>query len=144
MNTIKEFRGKYWFLSNFSDSKIEINGLKFKNAESAFHSFKDSSRQSEFQKLNPSEAKKFGRRVRLRDDWEEVKLDVMYDIVKAKFTQNKDLKLKLVETNDSLLIEGTTGWHDNYYGNCECDRCRNIKGQNHLGKILMKVREELK
>ena len=134
---IGEFRGKYYFLSNFSDSKIIINGITFLNGESAFHSFKDISRQSEFANLEPSIAKRKGRHVKLRQDWEEVKDDIMYQVVKAKFQQNNDLKEKLIATGDEYLEEGNT-WNDTYWGVCKG------RGKNMLGKILMRVRLELK
>lgn len=133
---INEFRGRYYFLSNFSDSKIEINGNTFLNAESAFQSFKNLERQSEFCNLDPSSSKRKGRRIKLRNDWELVKDDIMYQVVKAKFEQNEDLKLKLIATNDQYLEEGNT-WNDTYWGVCKG------RGKNMLGKILMRVRSEL-
>lgn len=134
---IKEFRGKYYFLSNFSESKININGITFLNGESAFNSFKDMNIQSEFANLDPSTAKRKGRNVKLRHDWESVKDDIMYQVVKAKFEQNEDLKVKLLETGDEYLEEGNL-WNDVYWGMCKG------RGKNKLGKILMKVREELR
>ena len=77
----------------------------------------------------------------MREDWEEVKDQVMYDIVFAKFSQNPDIAKKLVETGKEPIVEGNW-WHDNYWGDCKCDRCKNIKGKNMLGKILMVVRHE--
>jgi ribA/ribD-fused uncharacterized protein len=133
---INEFRGKYYFLSNFSDSKITINDITFNNGESAFHSFKDISRQSDFANLDPSTAKRKGRNVKLRHDWENIKDDIMYQVVKAKFTQNEDLKERLLATGEEHLEEGNT-WGDKYWGVC------NGVGKNRLGKILMKVRDEL-
>ncbi len=133
---IKEFIGKYYFLSNYSKSNIKINGITFLNAEAAFHSFKDVKRQSEFANLDPSTAKRKGRNVRLRHDWEEVKDDIMYLVVKAKFEQNSDLKDKLIATGDEYLEEGNT-WNDMYWGVCKG------RGKNMLGKILMRVRSEL-
>lgn len=134
---INEFRGSYYFLSNFSDSKIIINNITFLNGESAFHSFKDISRQSDFANLDPSTAKRKGRNVKLRGDWEKVKDDIMYQVIKEKFEQNKDLKQKLIATGDEYLEEGNT-WNDTYWGVCRG------RGKNMLGKILMKVRLELK
>ena len=78
----------------------------------------------------------------LRPDWEKVKDGVMLDILRIKFSK-PDLKQMLLDTGDAYLIEGTT-WHDNYWGNCTCDRCKNITGKNMLGKTLMQVRAELK
>ena len=82
-------------------------------------------------------AKRKGRHVQLRHDWEQIKFTVMYEIVKAKFTKNEDLKIKLLATKDEYLEEGNT-WGDKIWGTV------NGKGQNNLGKILMRVREELK
>ena len=67
----------------------------------------------------------------------EVKTNIMYDICLAKFTQNQDLKEKLLKTGNAILIEGNW-WNDTYWGVC------NGIGENNLGKILMKIREELK
>lgn len=57
----------------------------------------------------------------------------------AKFKQNISLKELLLETNDCYLIEGNY-WHDNIWGICYCKKCENIKGENRLGKLLMKIR----
>lgn len=135
---INEFRGRYFFLSNFYNSPVTWNGITYQNNESAFQSAKvlDESERNQFSKLNPSEAKKKGRHVKLRQDWEEVKFDIMYDICLAKFTQNEDLKNKLLETGDEYLKEGNT-WGDKIWGTV------NGVGENNLGKILMKVRDEL-
>ena len=88
-------------------------------------------------KLNLSEAKRLGRRVRLRSDWEQVKYDVMLDVVRAKFNQHPDLAQKLLATGDEELVEGND-WGDTYWGVC------NGRGKNMLGKILMRVRAELR
>ena len=66
----------------------------------------------------------------------------MYQCVKAKF-QDPELKNLLLETKHRYLVEGTT-WHDNYWGNCSCEKCKSIQGNNQLGKTLMRVREELR
>ncbi|HFD2083280.1 NADAR family protein [Clostridium perfringens] len=134
---IKEFKGKYYFLSNYSKSDIKINDITFLNAESAFHSFKDMKRQSQFANLDPATAKRKGRNVKLREDWESVKDEIMYLVVKEKFKQNKELREKLIETGNEYLEEGNT-WNDTYWGVC------NGIGKNKLGKILMKVRSEMK
>lgn len=134
---INEFRGKYYFLSNFSDSKIVVNGITFLNGEAAFHSFKDLTKQADFANLDPSSAKRKGRSVQLRHDWEKVKDDIMYQVIKSKFEQNEDLRLKLLATEDHELIEGNT-WNDTYWGVCRG------RGKNMLGKTLMRVRNEFR
>ena len=143
---IKEFSGKYEFLSNFYNAPVFYNGLLFKNSEAAFHAQKtlDLNDRKRFTEYNAGKSKREGRKVVLRKDWEEVKDNIMYEICKAKFSQNLDLKQKLLATEDKYLEEGTTGWHDNYWGNCSCEKCKNIKGKNILGKILMRIREELR
>lgn len=136
---INEFRGEYYFLSNFYEAPVTVYGFTYKNNEAAFQAQKVlvNSYKEEFIELNASEAKKLGRRVRLRPDWEQIKNDTMYDIVLCKFKQNKDLKEKLVNTGYELLEEGNT-WGDRIWGTV------NGSGENRLGRILMKVREKLK
>jgi ribA/ribD-fused uncharacterized protein len=90
-----------------------------------------------FVDARPREAKIMGRNIKLRADWEQVKDTFMYLIVLAKFTQNVGLRKQLLATGDEELVEGNH-WHDTYWGVCD------DVGQNKLGKILMKVREELR
>lgn len=136
---INEFRGEYYFLSNFYPCKVEWQGIVYENNESAFQSAKciNLEQRKNFIGLDPSTAKRKGRRVKLRNDWEEIKDQVMYEIVLNKFLQNEDLKDKLLRTGEEELIEGNI-WHDYYWGVC------NGRGKNKLGKILMQVREELR
>jgi ribA/ribD-fused uncharacterized protein len=136
MNKIAGFRGKYFFLSNFFPTKVKVGDLTFENNEAAFQSYKSKNMES-FCHLNPSEAKRKGRRVQLRPDWEEIKADVMYMVVFAKFSQNQDLRDKLINTGDAELVE-ENNWGDRIWGTVSG------KGKNLLGKILMKVRDELK
>lgn len=90
--SISEFRGEYYFLSNFYSAPVTYNGMCFENNEAAFQAAKCPERMTEFCRLNPSEAKRLGRRVKLRGDWEAVKDTVMYEICKAKFSQNPCFK----------------------------------------------------
>lgn len=94
-------------------------------------------KRSEFAKLPPNEAKKLGRKVKLRSDWEEVKDQIMYEICYQKFNfeNNMDITMKLMKTKNIELIEGNT-WNDTYWGVCRGN------GKNKLGKILMKIRKE--
>ena len=139
------FDGKYAFLSNFYECKIIYNGLTFNSSEAAFHAQKtlDDAEREKFINLTPSESKKMGRKIALRSDWEAVKTSIMYEVCLAKFSQNPALKEKLLATGDEYLEEGTY-WHDNCWGNCHCEKCKNIPGENRLGKILMQIREDLK
>jgi ribA/ribD-fused uncharacterized protein len=136
---INEFRGKYDFLSNFYIASIKYDGISYTNNESAFQAQKitDYKEQEQFWVSSPSDAKRLGRRVNLRSDWEQVKDEIMYEIVKSKFTQNPELKQKLIDTGYEELVEGNT-WNDTYWGVCRG------KGKNKLGQILMRVRNELR
>lgn len=136
---INEFRGKYYFLSNFYLAPVEWEGIHYSNNEAAFQSAKVISKESrkQFVHLDPSKAKQKGRRVQLRHDWERIKEQVMYEVCYAKFSQNEDLKKKLLETGDKYLEEGNT-WGDKEWGTS------NGVGKNKLGKILMRIRDELK
>ena len=136
---IDSFKGKYFFLSNFYESPVIYEGITYLNNEAAFQAQKTLTNKERlaFSMLNPSQAKKLGRSVSLRPDWEDIKIDIMYNICKAKFTQNETLKTKLLKTGDATLIEGNT-WGDKIWGQV------NGVGENNLGKILMRIREELK
>ncbi len=73
----------------------------------------------------------------LRAEWESMKLDVMEACVRDKFTRNADLRRRLLETGDAELVEGNT-WGDRFWGVCDGE------GENHLGRVLIKVRGELR
>lgn len=136
MNAINEFRGKYFFLSNFYQAPITYQNLVFENNEAAFQAAKCPDRMNEFCGLNPSEAKRLGRHVELRSDWEEIKDEVMYQVCKAKFMQHDELRQRLIDTGNAELIEGNT-WGDKTWGVCDG------VGENRLGKILMRIRTEI-
>lgn len=144
IKVIDNFRGEYAFLSNFAPCIIEMEnyGLTFTSAEAAFQAAKCSEfvDKRRFEKLSPNEAKKLGRKVTMRPDWDEpinFRLTMMEKILRIKFSdKNPELKQKLIDTDDALLIEKNT-WGDTFWGVC------NGVGQNHLGKILMKIRDDL-
>jgi ribA/ribD-fused uncharacterized protein len=132
---INSFRGKYFFLSNFYDKHFMFDGIIYKNAESAFQAQKTLNRNEKinFIGLSGAEAKRLGRKVKLRSDWNNVKCDIMKEILIAKF-KDEELKRLLLSTGNEELIEGNT-WGDRYWGVC------NGVGKNMLGKLLMEVRD---
>ena len=107
---IDNFREEYFFLSNFYPSKVKYDRIEYLNSEAAFQAQKCSRRSDrlEFENLNPSEAKRLGRKVKIREDWEIVKFSIMRNIIREKFNQNPDITLKLIETGDNYLEEGNT------------------------------------
>lgn len=137
---ISSFRDEYFFLSNFYPVEIKLDGIVYPNAEAAFQAQKtlDVEERRKFSMLkNPVQAKRLGRKVKLRDDWEEVKLEIMTEIVSQKFLQHPHLIEMLLQTGDEELVEGNK-WGDRFWGVCKG------KGENHLGKILMKIRDAYK
>lgn len=135
----------YGCFSNFAKYTVDYNGIKYQNSEAAWQAQKtlDNEQRMQFQLLSASEAKRLGRRVNLRPDWEEVKYKLMVEVCYAKFTQNPEIGKVLVDTGDAEIIENTTGWHDNIWGDCQCEKCINKIGRNLLGKALMEVRQRL-
>ena len=145
MNTINSFSNEYQFLSNFYNAEVVYEGITYRSSEAAFQAAKskDFQLRKEFSELNSAQAKLKGRHIELRNDWDQVKDDIMYEIVKDKFTRNPNLKSLLMKTNSSVLIKGNW-WHDNYWGSCSCEECQNTEGKNILGLILMRVRDEIR
>lgn len=140
------FDKEYAFLSNFFDSEIvDEDGICYPTVEHYFQAMKTLDKVVRFDiaiSTTPGQAKRKGRKVSLRPDWEQVKEQVMYDAIVQKFA-NEELREKLLATGDEYLEEGTT-WHDNEWGNCSCEKCQKIVGKNKLGKILMQVRSEIR
>jgi hypothetical protein len=142
MNTtmILGFNKENRFLSNFYPATVELDGLEYSSTEHAYQAAKTNDpaeRRRIRESQKPGDAKKLGKQVKMRTDWEQVKFQVMEDLVRQKFTKHKELKEKLLATGD-MYLEETNSWRDFVWGVC------NGKGENHLGKILMKVRGELK
>jgi len=136
---IDRFEKENFFLSNFYPCDIVYKGQKFTSTEAAFQCQKCANEEDKlaFSRFEPSESKMYGGKVKLRKDWEDVKVQEMENILRAKFTQIPALGEKLVKTGNAMLIEGNT-WRDTFWGIYEG------KGENNLGKLLMKIREELR
>lgn len=136
---INSFEGEYAFLSNFYEHPISNGVITFPTNEHYFQAMKtleDDERLAIARAATPGQAKRMGRSVNLRPDWESIKMDVMETAVRIKFT-DPELAAKLIATGDEELIEGNW-WNDTFWGVC------NGVGENHLGKILMKVRADIK
>ena len=141
---IEEFAGKNRFLSNFYKSPIEFEGDTYPTVEHAFQAAKTSiaeERATIRANANPVIAKRKGRRVTLREDWEAAKRDIMRELLRVKFA-DAALRELLLQTGDEELVEGNR-WHDRYWGRCRCAKCGG-QGQNVLGELLMQVRKEIR
>jgi ribA/ribD-fused uncharacterized protein len=137
---IEEFRGEYRWLSNFWIHDT-ARGL---SVEHHYQAAKTTNYQDWLLIMSaetPALAKKYGKpierggRITVREDWNIVRLTLMEQFTREKFGTNHELRERLIETRGSLLIESNT-WNDTFWGIC------NGVGENNLGKIIMKVRDE--
>jgi ribA/ribD-fused uncharacterized protein len=125
--------------SNFFPCDIAYGRFLFPTPENLYQALKtkDESIREKFMHISPTEAKKLGKTIPLREDWEEIKLPVMQYVQERRF-EDSYWKWRLLGTKDEELVEYNY-WHDNFWGVCTCSKCEG-KGQNHLGKIIMGIR----
>jgi ribA/ribD-fused uncharacterized protein len=92
----------------------------------------------------PGEAKRMGkgRTIHRASYWDDVKTVVMLELLRQKFSRSA-LRERLLRTGDAQLVEGNN-WHDTFWGVCICDKCIEHGGENWLGKLLMRVRRDVK
>jgi N-glycosidase YbiA len=137
---INSFSGQYRFLSNFAPALVRLDGERYPTVEHAYQAAKtlDPQARVPFQTTTrtPGQAKRLGRRLVLRSDWEEVKVSTMLKLLRQKFCRKSENARLLLETLDEELVEGNT-WGDTFWGVCDG------KGKNMLGRLLMHVRNEL-
>lgn len=141
-NTISSFRHESSFLSNFFLTDVKYKGVVYSSAEHAFQAEKcieESDREKIRKAASAKSAKIIGRFVKMRPDWETEKTKVMESILRVKF-RKASLRRLLKQTGDAQLIE-MNYWHDTFWGVCVCSKHKR-SGQNQLGAILMKIRDE--
>lgn len=134
------FDGYYRFLSNFWGAEVELEGKIYPSVEHAYQAAKtlDNDIREEIRTaVMPSKAKRIGSSLETREDWEEIKVAVMKDLLTQKFAPGTKIAEKLLETED-LYIEETNYWNDRFWGVC------GGFGQNVLGNLLMEIRKNLK
>lgn len=136
---IDSFQKENEFLSNFYPSPIVYEGIEYPTVEHAFQAVKsldENTRKMVARQETPGLAKREGRHLKLRSDWESVKVSIMHDLLLLKFSI-PELKNKLLNTGNQFLVEGNY-WHDTFWGVC------NGEGENQLGHLLMEVRKEIR
>ena len=136
---IYAFHGPFRFLSNFYPFPILWEGVQWPSTEYAYQAAKTidpACRESIRRASTPGDAKRLGGKVPIREDWERIKLDVMLELLFLKFA-GTELEPPLLDTYPHTLIEGNT-WNDTFWGICRG------RGENHLGRLLMQVRQELR
>jgi len=147
---IESFRGDNAFLSNFVKTGVFFEGAEYPSVEHAFQAAKTLVARLRqpfmvgYGSLNAGQAKREGRKLPLRHDWEAVKVGVMRDCLRSKFEQGSPLAQRLIATGDQILVEGND-WHDNFWGDCRCGARTDCAapGENMLGRLLMRRRREL-
>ncbi|WP_414658065.1 NADAR family protein (plasmid) [Deinococcus sp. VB343] len=127
-------------LSNMAvlDKPIRMAGEDYATLEHYFQAAKTTNpaqRQLIRNAATPAEARRLGRSVTLREDWDTLRLDVMHAGLRKKFAQPR-FAAALAATGDALILEGNT-WNDEFWGVCKG------VGRNHLGRLLMQIRETL-
>lgn len=128
------------FLNNFKKAPFSLYGHTWNNVETPYQfkkTFDPEEKKAFFEAKTPREARDLGQKVTIRPDWDQARLFIMYECVRAKFEQNLDLKEQLLATGDEELIEDSP---IDYYWGCGADG----SGKNMLGKVLMFVRTELR
>lgn len=131
------FQGEYRWLSNFVDCEVVLDGIIYPSVENAYQASKftlDSERVP-FTQISSSIAKRKGKEAKLPDDWKQLRLKVMYDLLSQKFSQQKFYYL-LQGTKDAHLEE-VNHWGDIFWGTCDG------KGGNILGNMIMRIRDLL-
>lgn len=133
---IAEFRGRWSDLSNFSAAEVHLDGELYPTVEHAFQAAKSLSpevRACVRAAPTAAQAKRIGRHVELRADWEAVKVVIMRDLLARKFMWPVHSDV-LAATEDRVLVEGNT-WGDHFWGVCAG------RGENMLGALLMSIRD---
>lgn len=140
---ISSFIGSFRFLSNFYPAIIYLDGVGYPTVEHAYQAAKTevhAEREKVRLAQTAGKAKSLGRRVTMSPlfDVPEVKLKVMLNLIRQKFgPEHPELRRALLATHPAELVE-SNDWDDFYWGVCHG------VGENHLGLILMKVREEIR
>jgi ribA/ribD-fused uncharacterized protein len=143
---IVSFSNYHYFLSNFAPTPVEFDGRMYPTVEHAYQAAKSEDPQVRrvFEVLpSPRLAKQRGRAVRLRRDWDTVKVGIMRTLLERKFAPDSEMASKLLRTGSAELVEGNY-WHDNFWGACDCMKCLRTPKQNVLGTLLMEVRDTLR
>jgi ribA/ribD-fused uncharacterized protein len=132
---------EFYMFSNFSSFMVEYKGVLWMTSEHAYQAskFVDAPLIEQIKNARSShDAFKLARANpdRVKPDWDNIKLQIMDEIVRAKHSQHAYIQKKLLETGTKEIVEDSPV--DSFWG-WGSDR----KGENNLGKIWMRLREEL-
>lgn len=142
---IDSFKGEYAFLSNLFavPGGVAFEGRIYPTVENAFQAAKspEGEEREQYETVTPALARRMGRKVELNGNWDYARVGIMQELIRTKFAERSMMEL-LLATGDEKLVEGNTT-HDNYWGMCNCPRCKGEKGLNWLGRILMTARSRI-
>ena len=147
MNKIESFKGEFRFLSNFWPVGVRLSPMcefpdRYPTVEHAYQAAKTldpRAREVIRETGRPGLARKKGQLVTLRPAWDDIKLNVMRELLWQKFTEHPELRAKLLATEGAELVEGNT-WGDTFWG----VDLKTGEGENHLGKLLMETRDKIR
>jgi ribA/ribD-fused uncharacterized protein len=135
--SIEAFDGEFRWLSNFHPAPVQLEGVSYPSVEHAYQAAKTTpAHRARFRVGTAAQAKKAGRSVPMRPDWDSVKVEVMRSLLQQKFSPGSVLAEKLVATAPRQIVEGNW-WGDTFWGVCRG------RGQNMLGELLMQQRVAL-
>lgn len=135
------FSGEWRWLSNFWPAEVRYDGVVYATVEHAYQAAKldDCRDRAKIQKApTPGAAKRLARRLKMRPDWDGMKLAVMETLLRQKFRPGGELAWRLLATGEIPIVEGNI-WGDRFWGQCPIG-----VGENHLGRLLMEIREGLR
>lgn len=118
---ITTFRGMYWFLSSFAQIPCPAPWLDGAIAPTREHSFQACKAVSPDQARwvldapDPGEAKKRGRQVRAWLNWDQIRREVMLDLILGQLGSQPPFRVMLAGTAGETLVEGNH-WGDVYWG----------------------------
>jgi ribA/ribD-fused uncharacterized protein len=136
---IESFAGEFRWLSNFEPVSVTLDGVEYPSTEHAYQAAKTTDpaeRKTVRACETPGRAKRAGRKLTMRHGFDGMKVAVMLDLTRQKYT-DPELRERLLATGEREIVEGNT-WGDTFWGVCRGE------GRNHLGRILMRVRREIR
>ena len=140
-NCIEEFKGDFRWLSNFTLVDIEYNGIIYPSVEHAYVSAKSNDLNFKLKcsdrNVTSGQVKRLGRKIEIIPEWDNIKLDVMRNLLEIKF--NIEPFKTLLKNTGNVYIQEGNNWNDVFWGVC----LKTGKGKNHLGHILMDIRRNL-
>lgn len=142
MSIIHQFRDQYQGFSSFAECEVVMDGIFYPSVEHAYQASKTTNKNERElflgKDVSAGRAKRLGRTITIREDWDDIKLSVMKELCRQKYSKTKYRAL-LISTGDALIQEGNN-WGDKFWGM----DLQSGSGENNLGKILMELRTELR